>query len=297
MKKVTYCLIALFITLLVSVATLEAATEITKLPWTITTQGSYIINQNLKANWHGIKVQANNVTIDLNGYSIAGNNASGGYGVYMSGCSNVEIRNGTIRNFGSHGIYEESSSGNSHRVISVRVMNNKGYGIFLYGSNHMVKDCNASNNVGTGIYADSSSCAVSGNTVYSNAWGIFAGNGSMVSGNTAYDNIGHGIYATNGCTVSGNTAHGNGEDGIYATNGCTVSGNTAHGNGEDGIFVDSGSTVKNNTAYSNQHFGIYSVGYNLVDGNAAYNNNQAQGGYTNINSTCVSCTFGVNSAP
>jgi hypothetical protein len=50
----------------------------------------------------------------------------------MSGRSNVEIRNGTIRNFGSTGIYEESNSGNSHRVINVRVMNNKGCGGFIW---------------------------------------------------------------------------------------------------------------------------------------------------------------------
>jgi hypothetical protein len=151
MTKITYCLIVLFITLMVRAATLEAATVITSLPYNITTQGSYIINQNLKASWHGIKVQANNVTIDLNGYTISGNNTSSGHGVYMNGRRNVEIRNGTIRNFGSNGIYEESASGNSHRVINVRVMNNRGWGIYLEGSNHMVRDCTASSNV-VGIF-------------------------------------------------------------------------------------------------------------------------------------------------
>jgi parallel beta-helix repeat protein len=293
MKKVTYCLMALFVTLMVSVATLEAATEITKLPWTITTQGSYIINQNLKANWHGIKVQANNVTIDLNGYSISGNNTSGGHGVYMNGCSNVEIRNGTIRNFGSSGIHEESSSGNSHRVINVRVMNNKEDGIRLAGSNHMVKDCTVSGNGSYGIDVFLG-CTVSGNTVYNNAYyGIYAGSGSTVSGNTAYSNDDIGINANSGSTVSGNTVYNNGSAGINADSGSTVSGNTARYNGGTGIWAGSGSTVKNNTTFYNNAFGIYLESYNLVDGNTAYANNQSGGDATNI-SACPTCVFGIN---
>jgi parallel beta-helix repeat protein len=275
MKKVTYCLIVLFITLMISAATLEAVTVITSLPYTITTQGSYIINQNLKANWHGIKVQANNVTIDLNGYSISGNNASGGHGVYMNGRRNVEIRNGTIRNFGSDGIYVETDSGNSHRVINVRVMNNKGRGIILNGNNHMVKDCTVSSNGNTGIYA---------------------GLGSTISGTTAYSNAGYGIYAGYGNTISGNTACSNGSSGISAAYGSTVSGNTVYNNAWSGIEAYDGCTVKNNTAYYNQINGIYLNGYNLVDGNTAYQNNLSGLGYANI-SPCPTCTFGVNSAP
>jgi len=295
MKKVIYYLTVVCLMLLVGASTLEAATEITSLPYTITAQGSYIINQNLKANWHGIKVQANNVTIDLNGYSISGNNASGGYGVYMNGCSNVEIRNGTIRNFGSRGIYEEGSSGNSHRVINVRVMNNKGSGISLNGNNHMLKDCTISNNGGYGIYAYSGS-TVSGNTSYNNgSYGISAGFGCTVSGNTSYSNGGDGISASAGSTLSGNTAYNNGNYGIAASVGSTVTGNTAYANGNDGIYAAPGCTVKNNTSYYNEEYGIYLSGYNLVDGNTAYQNNQA-GGYANM-ITCGTCFFGDNVAP
>jgi parallel beta-helix repeat protein len=309
MKKVTYCLMALFITLMVSVATLEAATVITSLPYTITTQGYYVINQNLKANWHGIKVQANNVTIDLKGYSISGNNASGGYGVYMNGCTNVEIRNGTIRNFGSHGIYEESdTSGNSHRVINVRVVNNKGAGIFLAGStyianNYMIKDCTVSNNGHNGISVGFGSM-VTGNTIHNNgSHGIVSAAGSMVTGNISSNNGGAGIIAASsgviahpGSTVNGNTTYGNGWNGIVAGYGSTVTGNTSSNNVYDGIVADVGSTVKNNTVYGNREYGINLGGQNLVDGNTAYNSNQSGEGYTNI-STCGDCVFGVNLAP
>jgi hypothetical protein len=269
MRKGMFCLMAVCVMLLVSVATLEAATEITSLPWTITTQGSYIINQNLKANWHGIKVQANNVTIDLNGYSISGNNTSGGYGVYINGRSNVEIRNGTIRNFGSHGIHEESNSGRSHRVINVRVMNNKGYGIYLFGSNHMVKDCTVSDNVNTGIRVDT----------------------GVVSGNTVYGNGATGIYAETGVSVIGNSVYLNSQDGIFAGNGCAVVNNAAYGNGGSGMLVSFGTTLKNNGSYYNGNYGFYLGGHNLVDGNATYNNTSGS------MNACATCTFGDNHAP
>jgi len=216
MKKVTYCLMVLLITLIVSFATAEAATEITSLPRTITAQGSYIINKNLTSTSNGIVVKANNVTIDLNGYYIAGNNTGDYIGVYINGYSNMEIRNGTIRNFGSLGIY--GTLGNSYRVINVRVMNNKNHGILLYGNNHMVKDCTASNN---------------------NGYGIFVSFGSMIIGNTAYNNGRSGIYANSGCTVKNNTSSYNQWHGIVLVDYDLVDGNTAYDNNQSaGPYVN-----------------------------------------------------------
>jgi len=270
MKRGMYYFTLVCVMLLVGAAIVDA-TVITSLPYDITARGYYKINTNLTSTGTGITVKANNVTIDLNGYTIAGNKTNTSRGIYMNGRSNIEIRNGTIRDFGSHGIFEESLSGHSHRVINVRVMNNKGIGIILLGSNHMVKDCTASNNVSYGIYTKSGS-TVSGNTAYGNGdSGIATGAGSTVSGNTAYNNVNYGIDAASGCTVTGNTAYANGNDGIYAASGCTV---------------------KNNTSYYNEEYGIYLTGYDLVDGNTAYQNNQA-GVYANM-STCPTCVFGVN---
>jgi hypothetical protein len=88
--------------LLVS-ATFVEATTITSLPYEITTRGYYTINTNLTSSGHGIVVKANNVTIDLKGYTIEGSGTGSYYGIYINGRNNVEIRNGTIRNFGSTG--------------------------------------------------------------------------------------------------------------------------------------------------------------------------------------------------
>jgi parallel beta-helix repeat protein len=271
MKKVTYYLVAICVVLLVS-ATIVDATVIKSLPYEITTRGYYTINTNFTSAGHGIIVKVNNVTIDLKGYTIEGKGTGSYNGIYMNGRNNVEIRNGTIRNFGSYGIFEENStSGHSHRVINVRVMNN-GVGIYLRGSNHMVKDCTVSNSGGLGIYA---------------------ADGSTISGNNAYNNVSYGIYAGTGSTVNGNASYNSGSHGIYAVYGCTVSGNASYSNGASGISVFYGSTVKNNAAYFNQQYGIELAGSDLVDGNTAYSNNKSGGSYTNI-STCGSCVFGDN---
>jgi parallel beta-helix repeat protein len=265
----------------------------------ITQSGSYYLTGDVtvvSTTKHGIIVECNDVTIDLMGYTLKGPDSGTGNGIYMSGQTNVEIRNGTVRDF-FRGIYENSGSGRGHRVINVRVVSNSTFGIFLNGSSHLVKDCTAVENGGYGIYAGNG-CTVTGNTACDNngSYGIYAGSGSTVTGNTANDNGGHGIGASSGSTVTGNTAYSNGSIGITVGNGCTVTGNTALNNGSNGINAGSGSTVTGNTAYYNQNYGIWLGGNCLVDGNTAVGNNQSGGGYTNI-IVCGSCTFGLNHAP
>ena len=216
--------------LLLTAAIVEA-TVITSLPYVITKKGYYTIKSNLKSSGNGIVINADNVTIDLKGYTISGSGTAVYYGFFMDGRSNVEIRNGTVRNF-DNGIYEKSASGNAHRIVNIRVFASPDNNIYLSGSNNLIEGCTSS---------------------FSGGVGISAGNGSLLINNIA------------------------------------------NNNGQSGIEAGSGSTIKNNTAYNNLWWGIYLGGYNLVDGNTAYNNDQA-GGRANI-STCVTCTFGTNSAP
>jgi parallel beta-helix repeat protein len=234
MKKGMYYFTVVCVMLLVS-TTFVGATTIKSLPYEITTRGYYKINTNLTSTGTGITVKANNVTIDLNGYTIAGKGTGSYNGIYLNGRSNVEIRNGTIRDFGSNGIYEEGTSGNSHRVINIRVMNNKGCGIYLYGSNHIVKDCTVSNNENSGI--------------------VMHGSGSAITGNTAYANGGTGIDGGIGCTITGNTAYANGGSGIYASFGSTVKNNTTYYNQYYGIYLNVYILVDGNTALDNNQSG------------------------------------------
>jgi len=203
----------------------------------ISESGSYYLTGDRSCSGTGIEVIANNVTIDLMGYSLIGAGSGTNYGISMNGRSNVEIRNGTVRNF-YFGIYEyNSTTGQNHRVIDVRSVSNGLYGIALKGTGHLIKDCTASDN-GTGAT--------------SIVYGIYAGHGCTVIGNTAYNN---------GTSATGTHVHG-----IYNNTGCTVTGNTAYYNGTSatsivfGIFLSGSCLVDQNTAYNNNGINMNNPG-------------------------------------
>jgi len=222
------------------------------LPLTITESGSYYLVEDAYCGSTAITVNVDNVTIDLMGYSLIGPGGSGAnYGIYMSSRTNVEIRNGTIRNFGRHGIYDGITNG-KHRAINVRAISNGGGGIYLNGQSNLVKDCTACENGGGGIRC---------------------GYGSVVTGNTANSNGDEGIYAWSGSTVTGNTCNYNTGDGIFAGHRCTVTGNTCCSNTGDGIKVTYKCRVVENTCDNNgagdgDGAGIHVIGdRNRIEGN------------------------------
>lgn len=248
------------------------------IPKTINTSGSYYLTEDVIAVGTAIIVDHNDVTIDLKGYTITGPDLGINYGIFMNGCCNVEIRNGTIRDF-YFGIDEVSNSAQDCRVIAVRAVSNGYNGIYLDGNSHLVKGCTASDN---------------GETAAGANYGIYANYGSTVTGNTVYNN---------GFLTTGNSI------GIKVNEGSTVTGNTVYGNGHlatgnsFGIFANIGSTVTGNTVYNNGNsaggsvFGIWLSGYSLVDQNTAYNNGMGAGSATNITLGVVGCVYGNNVAP
>lgn len=249
------------------------------IPLTISTSGSYYLTEDIIAAGTAVTIDVDNVTIDLMGYSLTGPGKESGtnYGIYMSGRSNVEIRNGTIRNFGYHGIYEASSTGRQHRIISVRVISNGFYGILLDSQCNLIKDCVAKDNAGTGIdagyystvtgclacyntydgiKAGSSSVMIGNNASNNGLDGIDAQSGSTVINNTAISNDASGIFAWTQCVLIGNSASSNLFHGIDAWYSCTIINNCASGNGSSGIDADMGSTVIGNSVRNNTGDGI-----------------------------------------
>ena len=179
------------------------------IPLTINESGSYYFTEDINSANNAITVAADDVTIDLAGFTLAGPDSGTNYGIYMSGRSNVEIRNGTVRDF-HYGIYESSSSDLAgHRVIDVRALSNGIRGIYLGSRNNLVKDCTASEN---------------GDSATSSVYGIRAGYGSTVTGNTVRyngdwaDGDVYGIYLGGYNLVDQNTAYSNGTGASSATN-------------------------------------------------------------------------------
>lgn len=248
---------------------------ISSVPCKISASGFYYLTGDLTATGTGITVEADDVTIDLRGWKLIGPDSGDNYGIYMNECSNVEIRNGTVRSFGSHGIYEAGSGDKGHRLIDVQVTSNGGNGIFVKGHGHSVKGCTAARNGGDGIDADYGS-TLTENTAYENqGTGIRARWSCTVTGNTANDNQGNGIHTDSSCTVTGNVASYNQGSGIHTGWGCTVTGNTADGNQGNGIYTDSSSTITKNAVDDNQYTGIHTESGCTVSGNTALRNNRS----------------------
>jgi hypothetical protein len=272
-------------------------------PLTITQSGSYYLTQDLTLthpDYNAITVDCNDVTIDLMGYNMIGPNTGTSYGIYIRNVrSNVEIRNGSVKNF-SCGIYAQNCVCRNLRAVNVRAIANRSYGIYLSGGYNLVKNCTASSNGASasivyGILAGSGAVVVNnvvcenGTSATSTVYGINAGNSSTVTGNMVQDNgmtasgsYVYGICAGSGCTVIGNSVCTNGYSsttsgvyGVYAASTCVVSENAVYNNG----YGNTGSV-----------YGIFLYGDCLVDRNTAYGNG------INI-SSCSTCYFGLNHAP
>jgi len=120
-------------------------TQIKSLPYTISSSGFYYIARDLScaAGSHGITIAADNVTLDLMGFSLVGPGGATSYdGIHMDTRTNIEIRNGTVRNFSRYGI-GEFNPGTGHRIINIRARDNGTSGIRIVGTSNIAERCAA----------------------------------------------------------------------------------------------------------------------------------------------------------
>jgi hypothetical protein len=185
-------------------------------PIVICQSGSYKLSGNLTVpdvNTGAIVITADNVTIDLNGFSILGptvcsgspltcspnNGTPSGNGI-SSGNANIVVMNGQIKGLGFNGI---SLSGTKSRVQNIQVTSNFNDGIFV-ADQSLVSSCSVNSNGGAGIFADGSD-VVTGNLVSSNFIGILAGKqAALISGNSVVSNSSVGIKVVCPSLISGN---------------------------------------------------------------------------------------------
>jgi parallel beta-helix repeat protein len=169
-------------------------------------------------------------------------------GISVSGSrSNIVIRNGAVRGWGSDGIQAGTSYNSS--FSDLRVANNVANG--LQGGNGAVIKCvSARANRGIGI-TTSAGCAITDCASSENVLdGIVANTGSTVTGSSAYNNGRTGISAETGSTLVNCTAYSN-TNGISASSGSTVNSCTATANATNGILAAFGSTIVGCTARDN----------------------------------------------
>ena len=173
-------------------------------PVTISRPGSYRLSGNLTVpdiDTNAIEVLADNVALDLNGFSIIGpavcstdpaspavcEGSGKGIGVFyvfageINHKGNLTVSNGTITGMGDGGI----AAGVNSYIEKVRAIGNRRVGIAV--NSGVVINNIASGNGVVGILVEDG--VVTGNAANRNgSWGIFAVHGNMVFGNVASTN-------------------------------------------------------------------------------------------------------------
>jgi len=229
-------------------------------PVTLSQPGSYRLTSNLTvadANTTGIQIMANNVTLDLNGFSIIGPvvctsspatcpAVGTGIGIEAQnslpgrpGPSGVRVFNGTVRGMGSSGLLMVGAGSSVERM---QVTNNAGAGIIVAGSvldtsitangsfgvlAIIVRGCNITDNHGDGIVLDAAGGVANDNIAsFNGGHGILSPNGSVTS-NTMVRNVRFGISAVCPGVIANNTIVSNTQGSIQQTNleACAVSNN------------------------------------------------------------------------
>jgi hypothetical protein len=141
------------------------------------------------ADKSAIQITADNVTLDLMGFSVLG--TPGNPAALASASENVTVRNGSIRSRFGMGL---SLTGSGAVVEHMRVSNCGGGGIGV-GVRSRVAWCIANNNTQAGIAAGNAS-AVADCQAYGNGRGIDVGSTSLVKGCVANGNIDWGFRET-----------------------------------------------------------------------------------------------------
>jgi len=237
-------------------------------PIKITKPGSYQLTSDItvpNANTTAILVQANNVTIDMNGFAILGPTVCSGapvtscvptgtgIGIDASNSNNVRVSNGTISGMGNYGVHTGTSSDGGAIVQNILVSNNGGTGI--NSRLCTVSNCIANFNGGHGIIAGEGTA--SNNSISFNGGdGIHCDSALNVTGNYINANNGNGIWMLNSAHIANNTVINNNGDGIKVGNSGIVINNEVGGNLMDGISVAFSGMVNGNSSIGNTGLGL-----------------------------------------
>ena len=236
-------------------------------PVTLSTPGSYRLTSNLSngdENLRTIEVTADNVTIDLNGFSVLGpvtctgvgpgiscSPQGSGQGIYAAATFRTTVLNGTVRGAGNDGLH----LGDNCRVENVTAQNNGRSGIngtnfcsvrnssargnvligIELGTGTEVKDSLSAENKTNGVQLGTDSKAI-GVRARANNFGLVVDGGSLVRASVAEGNLNHGIRILGpGTRIESNVTTRNNVGIKINADGCTVIGNTSTDNNSDGI--------------------------------------------------------------
>jgi hypothetical protein len=123
----------------------QCTTKIAAVPFTINVSGNYCLDKHLAttatAATNAITINADYVTLNLNGFKLDGSAAPPGVrkGIYALNRRSIVIRNGVVRGF-ARGVSLEGA-GAAHVVEDLRVEQSAAAGIWLEGEGMVVRGC------------------------------------------------------------------------------------------------------------------------------------------------------------
>jgi hypothetical protein len=255
MKKISLVIASV---MLASMGYADGQINIAYTPYTISTPGSYIVVHDLTTgqNLNAISINTSNVTIDLNGHTLygagsaVGTSGTGILDIVAAGANNVDVFNGTVRDFRFAGI---SLYGNNVQVSRIRAYGNGGSGIIVQGSyGGNIWDCTCEYNGDDGINLFYGGIIRNCIAAKNGGAGIQVSYASIVTGNSASQNQYYGINIFNGNTATGNIATSNTGVGILVNgNSNSVTGNTCIANGTGIESQSNNIMIENNALFSN----------------------------------------------
>ena len=177
----------------------------------ISNSGSYFLTTNLTGvpgKSYVIALRANNVTLDLCGFSLLGNSTySYGITIPINFYTNLVVRNGMVSGFNASGINCDDIYNGHFEQLVLSQNNTAG---LICGRNSRVRDCQAFGNTGDGFMVMAQSEIQNCSASYNKGIGIHVTeSGSRIENNHALRN-GIGVQVdTSGNLVIGNSASGN----------------------------------------------------------------------------------------
>ena len=199
-------------------------------------QGSYYFTGNitltLNSNTDGIVIDANNVSLDLNGYTLNGSNVGDDGIMVLGDQDNIIIKNGIVENWDGEGV--NGLNADQSIFVDLMVRNNGGDGL-VTDFNCLIYRC-----VGEGNGED----------------GLEIDDGGVIFNSTANNNGDNGIQCSEGGLVINCTSFENEEDGIDAGSGSKVENCNSYQNGSFGFDMGTGGQVINCMANRNRSIGI-----------------------------------------
>lgn len=282
---------------------IEPRIPIASVPYNITQSGSYYLTTNLSAGagFGGITIVfgVNNVTVDLNGFTLSGSATNSAAGIFvLSG--RVRIRNGMITGWGAEGIDAVSASGsvfedllvagngrgasaagglragNDTQIIRCTVVSNSLVGIYA-GAHSKIESCIATANGDIGIQAGSQCVLERCTSDYNNQSGFDIGQDSVISRCAASYNGFVGIGANINCRLADCVANSNTNVGMSIQSGSSASGCLAVGNHLGGLAAYGNGLISQCSASGNTGSGISAQGPGVTIMNCNSDNNTQDG--------------------